>query len=115
VRVQLLYFRESYNNGSLRIRNDTLNMLRPTKAMPTAPQEQVTTEAMKREGMVTREICTGPWGLLIKRFPSHLECGILFQVNFCTSGFLSHFCLRQDGNSPARVRTTARTAVQKYR
>lgn len=54
--------------------------------MPTAPQEQVTTEAMKREGMVTREICTGPWGLLIKRFPSHLECGILFQVNFCTLG-----------------------------
>ena len=30
-------------------------------------QEQVTTEAMKREGMVTREICRGPWGLLIKR------------------------------------------------
>ena len=33
-------------------------------------QEQVTTEAMKREGMVTREICRGPSGLLIQRFDS---------------------------------------------
>ena len=38
-----------------------------------------------------------------------------FQKIFCTSGFLSHFVSGQDGNSPVRVRTTARTAVQKYR